>query len=136
MGSRGSRIGTGGSLLNDAGLLNHADVRGGAAIADRRFIGIHLHKSIVQAHPGESGKNMLDSVHLHIAFDDGGGALDGFDVFDSRLDDRIVRQVLAFELESVSDRSRVERERDFFTRMKGHPAETGRRGRVRCFSTV
>ena len=64
------QIGTCGSLLNDAGLLNHADVGSGAAIADGRFIGIHLHKSIVQAHPGESGKNMLDSMNLDVAFDD------------------------------------------------------------------
>ena len=62
-----------------------------------------------------------------------GGALDGFDVFDPRLDDRIVRQVRAFELEAMADRSRMKRERDFFTRMKGGPAETGRRGKSALF---
>ena len=32
--------------------------------------------------PGERGEHVLDGVHLDVALGDGGGALDGFDVFD------------------------------------------------------
>jgi hypothetical protein len=64
-------------------------------------------------------------MNLDIAFYERGGPLHRFDVFDLRLDDRIVREVRAFELKAMTDWCRMQRQSDFFTRVKCHAGETG-----------
>ncbi len=68
---------------------------------------------------------MLDRVHAHRAFADGGGALDRFQVFDFRVDRRLVLQIFAFEFDPVIDRRRLEAERDFFAGVQRDAAEAG-----------
>ena len=50
-----------------------------------------------------------------------GRALDRFDVLDPGFHDGFVGQIRSLELESVSDRSRMQRECDLFAGMKGRP---------------
>ncbi len=68
---------------------------------------------------------MFHRVHAHRAFPDGGGALDRFQVFDFRVDRRLVLQILALELDSEIDRRRLEAEGDFFAGVKRDAAKAG-----------
>ena len=112
-------------LRHDSGLLDQLNVRECAAVADRGLIRIHLDDGVVHAHGGEGRKNVLDGMHPHRAFADGGGALDCFQVVDSRIDRRFVLQILALEFDPEIDRSRLQPERDLLARMQRRSAQTG-----------
>ena len=75
--------------------------------------------------PGERGEHVLDGLHLHRAFGDGGGALDRFDVLDARIDRRLVREVDPFELRPAVRRGGTQGEGDFFAGMQGGAGEAG-----------
>ena len=68
----------GASCARDSGLLDQLDVGSRAAIADRRFARVHFNDGVVHAHGGKRGENVLDGVHAHRAFANGGGAFDCF----------------------------------------------------------
>ena len=70
-------VGAKGVLLNNAGFFDHRDVSGGAAIADRRLVGVHLNDRVINAHARKRGENVLDGVNLHRALDERCRALDG-----------------------------------------------------------
>ena len=91
-------------LFGETGFLDKIDVWLGAAVANRRFVRVHLHDCVVHAHPGESGENMLDRMHAHAAFADCCCALDRLQVLDLRVDYRLVGQIFAFEFDAVIDR--------------------------------
>ena len=101
-------------LRNDAGFLDQIDIRLRAAVTNRRFVCVHFHDSVVHAHRRERGEDMLDCVHSHRAFADGRRALDGLQIFDLRVNRRLVLQILAFEFDPVIDWRGLKFERDFF----------------------
>ena len=68
---------------------------------------------------------MLDGVHAHRAFADRGRALDRLQVLDLRVDRRLVREVLALELDPVIDRRGLQAQRDFFAGVQRGAAEAG-----------
>src|SRR5207247_10256040 len=80
-----------------AGVLDEIDIRLRAAVADWWLVCVHLHHSVVDAHRPKRGQDMLDCMHSHRAFADGRGALYGLQIFDPRVDRRLVLQILAFE---------------------------------------
>ena len=92
----------GASCATTPGFLDQLDIRLRAAIADRRFVRIHLDDRVVDAHGGERGEHVLDRVHAHRAFADRGRALDRFQVLDRRIDRRFVLQIFALEFDPES----------------------------------
>ena len=75
-----------------------------AAVADGRFVRVHLHDRIVHAHREKRGQHVFDRVHAHRAFADGRGALDHFEIVDLRVNRRLILQIFAFEFDPVIDR--------------------------------
>ena len=68
---------------------------------------------------------MFDGVDLDVAFDEGGGALDGADVGGEGVDGRLVFEVGAAEFEPVVDRGRVDGEGDLFAGVERNAREGG-----------
>ena len=117
--------GTDSFLFDDSGLLDHAHVGSGAAIADGRFIGVHLDERVVDPHAGKRGEDVLNGMNLDAAFDERGGAFDRFDVLDPGFDDGIVGKIRALKLKAMADRRGMKREGDFLTCMQGGTCEAG-----------
>ena len=99
-----------GFLFGDAGLADELNKGAGGAVADGRFVGIHLDEGVVDTHAGEGGKNVLDGVNLDGALGKRGGALDGLHLVDIRIDKRLVREIDAAEFEAVVFRGGLEGE--------------------------
>ena len=97
------------------------------AVADRRLVGVHLDEGVVDAHAGEGGDDVLDGVHLDRAFGEGGGALDGLDVVDIGVDEGLVGEVDAAELEAVF-RCRLQGQGDLFAGVERGSREGGGAG--------
>ena len=68
---------------------------------------------------------MLDGVNLDGAFRESGGALDGLDLFHIGIDEGLVGQIDAAELESVTFRRGLEREGDLLAGVEGSAFEGG-----------
>ena len=92
---------TWGALGDDAGFLDEFDEGLCGAIADGGFVGVHFDDGIVDAEAAKGGEDMFDGVDLDGAFGEGGGALDGLDLVDVGIDEGLVGDVDAAELEAV-----------------------------------
>ena len=100
-------------------MFDKLDERSGGTIADGWLVGIHLDDCVVDAHAGEGGENVLYCVNFYGAFGEGGRALDGLDLIDIGMDERLVREIDTAEFEAVVLGSGLERKRDFFPSMQG-----------------
>ena len=69
---------------------------------------------------------MLDCMHPHRSFADGRGALYGLQIFDLRVNGRLILQILAFEFNPVIDWRGLKFEGDFFSRVQSGAAKAGR----------
>src|SRR5260370_10952631 len=112
-------------LGRDTGFPDQIDVSLGAAIADWRFVCVHLDNNVVHAHRPQRRQNVLDCVHAHRAFADGRGALDGLQIFDFRVDGWLILQILAFKFDSVIDWRGLKFEGDFCARVQSGAAKAG-----------
>lgn len=112
-------------MIDDPGFFDQFHKGPGAAIKDGWLLGIHGDEGIVHAHAGEGREDMLDGVKLDCAFDQGGGTLDRFDVFDPGFHDGLVRQIGPLELISVIGRGRMDGERYLFAGMQGGAVKAG-----------
>jgi hypothetical protein len=72
---------------------------------------------------------VLDRVHAHGAFPDGGGALNRFQVCNGGVNGRFVLEIFALELDAGIDRSRLQFERDLFAGVQRRAADTGAPGK-------
>ena len=115
-------------LGDEPDFLDHFHERPRRTIADRRFVGIHLDQRVVHAHAGEGGDDVFDGVDLHRALGQGGGALDGLHLVHIGIDERLVGQIDAAELETVAFRGGFERERDLLPGVERGALERGRTG--------
>ena len=112
-------------LLLKARFFDQLDVREGTAVHDWRLVGIHLDDGIVDAHAGQGGDDVLDGVHIHAAFGDGGGALDFLHLLGEGRDEGLVLQVDAAEFEPEVIRGRLEREGHLLTGVQGGACQRG-----------
>ena len=112
-------------LRSDTGLADEIDVWLSAAIANWRFVRVHLHDGVVHAHGPQRRQHVLDRVHAHRAFADGRGALDGFQVSDVRVDGWFILQIFAPEFDSVVHRRGMQFQRDLFARVQSGAAKAG-----------
>ena len=117
-----------GILFDDTGFFDQRDVGGAAAVADGWLVGVHLDERVVNPEAGEGGENVFDGVDLDVAFNQGGGALDGADVGGESVDGRPVFEVGATELEPVIDGGWVDGEGDLFAGMERNARERGGTG--------
>ena len=115
-------------MFDDAGFLDQRDVGRAAAVADGRLVGVHFDERVVHAEAGEGGENVFDGVDLDVAFDKGGGALDGADVGGEGVDGRLIFEVGATEFEAVIDGGRVDGEGDLFAGVERNARERGGTG--------
>lgn len=104
-----------GGLFFEAGFLDEFDIGARGAIADGRFVGVHLDEGVVDSEANEGGEDMLDGVNADGAFGEGGGAFDGLDFGDAGVDEGFVGEVDAAELEAVAFGSGLQSESDFFS---------------------
>ena len=112
-------------LRGHAGAFDDINIRLRAAVADWRFVRVHLHNDIVHAHGRKSREHVLDRVHAHGAFADGRGALDHFQILYLGVDCRFVLQILALEFDSVIDRRRMQLDRHLFACVQRRAIESG-----------
>jgi hypothetical protein len=55
-------------LFDNAGLLQQKNEGGGAAVHDRRFLGIDVDENVVDAKAGQCRHQVLNGCHAHIVF--------------------------------------------------------------------
>src|SRR5438552_8180537 len=108
-----------------AGFLDEIDIRLRAAVTNRRFVCVHFHHSVVHTHRPKRGQDMLDCMHSHRAFADSRGALYGLQIFDLRVNRRLVLQILAFEFDPVIDWRGLKLQGDFFARVQCGATKAG-----------
>jgi hypothetical protein len=128
MGSRISHIRKGAVWGDDSDLFDHFDKGAGRAVADRGLVGIHLKQGVVHTHAGESGNDMFNRVDLHRTFGEGGGPLDGLDFFHIGVDERLVWEIDAAELEAVTFRCGFDGQADFLPGVERGAFESGLAG--------
>ena len=97
------------------GFPDKIDIGLRAAVANWRFICVHLHNGVVHAHRPERGQHVLDCVHADGTFADGRGAFDCLQILDPRVDGWLVLQILASEFNSVIRRGGMKFQGDLFT---------------------
>src|SRR6266446_9541220 len=112
-------------LRGRAGFFDHLDVRRSAAIPNRRLVRVHLDDRVIHPHCTQRGKYVLDRVHPDRTFPDRGGAFDRLQVYDVRINGRLIRQVFALEFDSVIDRRRLQLERYLFAGVQRGATESG-----------
>ena len=115
-------------LREHARFLDQLDIKPRAAVADRRLVCVHLHDRVVHAHGRERREHMLDRMNAHRSLADGRRALDRFQILDPRVDRRLVRKILAFELDPGIDRRRLQLQRHLFARVQRGAADAGAAG--------
>ena len=95
-------------LRGNARALDKIDIRLRAAIANRRLIRVHFYDGIVHAHRGQRSQHVLDCVHAHRTFPDGGRALHRLQIVDLCINSRLVLQIFALEFDPVIGRCRLQ----------------------------
>jgi len=119
---------TRGVLGEDAGFLDQFDEGLRRAVADRWLVGVHLDDGIVNAEAAEGGEDVLDGVNLDGAFGEGCGAFDGLDFVDIGIDEGLVGDIDAAELEAVVFRGGLEGEGDLASGVERGAFESGGTG--------
>lgn len=116
---------TGDALFFEAGFFDELDVGTGGAVADGGLVGVHFDEGIVHAEADEGREDVLDGVDTHGAFGEGGGAFDGLDFRDAGVDEGLVGEIDAAELEAVAFGGGFQSEGDFFSGVEGGAFEGG-----------
>jgi hypothetical protein len=112
-------------LRDNAGFPDKIDIRFRAAIADRRLVCVHFHNRVIHAHRPQCREHVLDGVHAHRAFANGGSALDCLQVLDFGVDRWLILQIFAPEFNSVIHRRGVQSKGNFFTGVQRGAGKTG-----------
>ncbi len=112
-------------LRLDASPLKELHIGLSAAVADGRLVGVHLHDGVVDTECPECGEDMLDSMNFDVALANRCRALDSANIFNRGVNGRLIRKILATELDPVIYRCRMDCEGNLFPRVE-------RRTRDRC----
>ena len=124
-----------GVQFHNAGAFDQFHVGSGGAVADGGFVGIHLNDGIINAHARQGGKDMFHGVHLYGTFRQAGGPFDGLHFFHVRIDEGLVRQIHAAELDAEVGGGRLQGQGDGLSRMQRSSGQGGRRADSSLVST-
>ena len=112
-------------LVDDSRLADQGHIGCGASISDRRLVGIHLDKGVIDPKAGKGGENMLNGLDLRIPLDECRCPFDRLHVVDQSIHNRLVGQIRATEFITVSGGGRVDGECDVSAVMQGAAGEAG-----------
>jgi len=104
----GRQILPGTVLGGPSGLLQQFHERAGAAVGDRRLVGVHLDDDIVDVEPLQGGEHVFHRVDLDVVLVERGAADHAGDAAEMGRQHRLVRKVDAHERDPGSRRRRFE----------------------------